>query len=81
MIVQPNHEELPKFAGNDPGGTGRENLGHKKDFEGSFTKPTPMNAANVHRGCGNAGFGFGTDPTGENNYPRPTGDHPSIPGA
>lgn len=65
MIVRPNANEPPANSHS----TDAIN-GHDMKMQGSFTEPTPMNAANVQRGGGAAGFGYSLDPTGEVNTPR-----------
>jgi hypothetical protein len=81
MIFKVSEDDipLPKYSGAPD--VGFENLGHNVSLPKSTMEVTPNSAANIHGGAGNQGFGFATDAEGCNDYPRPDGDYPKIPGA
>ena len=75
MIVRPNADKMPANSKSTD-----TVAGHKMAADSTFTRPTPMTGSNTNRGQANGGFGYATDPTGENNYPRPDAELPGLPG-
>lgn len=75
MIVRPNADSMPDNS-KSPDALN----GHAMDVTLTNSGSQPMDCSNVHGGLANRGYGFATDPSGENDYPRPDNDLDGLPG-